>query len=129
MCYSYYLGLHNKVDINDVLLIQSEVKKMIENNMCNTYNKNKCLIISKVFYTYGGVQNTTKQLIETTDIQYITKVIIPIKKNYEVLYNENIYEKTSMIPNYMIKFIYNYKKMVEQNHGSLDFSAITKFNK
>lgn len=58
-CYSYYLGEKNK-HINDLYKILNK----------NIYHTKKCLIISKLLQSYGGVQKVTSQLIEFLDYNY-----------------------------------------------------------
>lgn len=78
ICYSYYLGISQNKNY------KNEINKLLANSQ--NFNSKKCLLVGKTIVGYGGVQKTSRQLIESLDYDYEVSVLSKINVTEESQY-------------------------------------------
>jgi len=116
MCYSYYLGFHNK-KIKDI-------NKIMDRNM---YHKEKVLILSKLIKNTGGVQKTSLQLMETLDYKFNVDIFSVQMKDQDFDLKTNYLNMN--IPNKFILKIRREQEIIDHiNNADYKYIIVNKLN-
>jgi glycosyltransferase involved in cell wall biosynthesis len=118
LCYSYYLGKNNKNIFNITDILQNE----------HIFHTKKCLIISKLIKGFGGVQKTSKQLIETLDEKYDVELLSCVfSKNCD--YDLKLDALCNTIPNCIIIKLKKYTDIIQYiNSQNYETIVVNKLN-
>lgn len=118
LCYSYYLGQNNKNILNVIKMLDDEY----------LFHTKKCLIISKLIKGFGGVQKTSKQLIETLDEKYDIELLSCVfSKNCDYDFKTDALCNT--IPHCIIVKLKKYTDVIQYiNSQKYEFIVVNKLN-
>jgi glycosyltransferase involved in cell wall biosynthesis len=118
ICYSYFLGTENK-NLDELMNILSK----------NIFHDKKCLLLSKLIIGFGGVQKTSRQLVETLDYLFDVNILssrISNKKNNYILNKDQL---CNTIHNSNIIKLKNYDDIINHiNTHDYDYIFVNKLN-